>query len=235
VNSKFIQRLYKLEPDYFFMIGEIFRFVMHFDQYLELMIGKLGLFVYFVLFAIIFCETGFVFTPFLPGDSLLFVAGTFAGSGILNIFVLFAIFSLASILGDTVNYWIGSFFGERVFAKSRFFKQEYMEKTKNFYNKYGAKTIVLARFVPIIRTFAPFVAGIGKMYYGKFLFYNVIGGLAWVSLFLFSGYFFGKIPIIENNLTLVVLLIVVISVIPGVVEFLRERRRAKRETRGTAF
>ena len=199
-------------------------FILHFDKYLGLFVQDYGILTYLILFLIIFFETGLVITPFLPGDSLLFVAGTFAAQGTLNVLVLFFVLSIAAILGDSLNYWIGNYFGEKVFSKSRFFKKEYLEKTKSFYHKHGSKTIVLARFVPIIRTFAPFVAGVGKMQYAKFLFYNIIGGLVWVALFIFSGFFFGNVGIVKENLTIVILIIIVISVIPGIVEYLRQRR-----------
>ena len=174
-----------------------------------------------MLFLIIFLETGLVLTPFLPGDSLLFVSGAFAAAGSLNIYILFISLSIASILGDTVNYWLGHYFGIKVFSK--FIKQEHIEKTKLFFHKHGKKTIVLARFIPIIRTFAPFVAGIGKMEYPIFLSYNVIGGVAWVAIFLFSGFYFGNIPLIKENLTLVVLIIIVASLIPVVIEYIKHK------------
>ena len=161
-------------------------FILNIDKYLSIIIKNHGILTYLFLFLIIFLETGFVIAPFLPGDSLLFVAGAFAAQGSLNILLLFIIFVLASILGDTANYWIGGYF-EKGMEKSRLFKKEYLEKTQKFYEKYGAKTIILARFVPIVRTFAPFAAGIGKMKYSKFLSYNIIGGIAWVTLFLFHS------------------------------------------------
>jgi membrane-associated protein len=181
--------------------------------------------VYLALFLVIFCETGLVFTPFLPGDSLLFVAGAFAGSGAMNIFALIAALSLAAILGDTVNFWAGTYFGEKVLSRIRYIKQEHIQKTKDFYRKYGGKTIIIARFVPIVRTLAPFVAGIGKMRYSRFLSYNIIGGIAWVSLFLLAGYFFGALGFVRDNLTLVIFGIIIVSFLPAVVEFARGRRR----------
>ena len=204
------------------MIRELFDFIIHVDKYLSIIIQNYGILVYFFLFAIIFVETVLIVAPFLPGDSLLFVAGTFAGTGALNLYALLISLSLAAILGDTLNYWMGSFFGEKVF--SRFIKKEYMERTKQFYDKHGKKTIVLARFVPIVRTFAPFVAGIGKMNYLTFLSYNIIGGIVWVFLFILAGYFFGSMPIVEKNLTLVILLIIAVSFIPVAMEYLKHRK-----------
>ena len=207
----------------YFMAFQLIDFILHVDKYLGELIQLYGAWIYGFLFLIIFIETGLVIMPFLPGDSLLFVAGTFAASGAFNIWLLFVILCIAAIVGDTVNYWLGKYFGEKVF--SRFIRQEYMDRTKEFYDKHGKKTIILARFVPIVRTFAPFVAGIGEMNYFTFLSYNVIGGIVWVALFLFAGFFFGNIPIIKENLTWVIYAIVVVSVMPIVVEYLRGRRR----------
>ena len=209
------------------LITNIFGFVLHIDRYISIILGKFGLLTYLVFFLIIFLETGLVITPFLPGDSLIFVIGAFAAQGFLNIFLLFIILCLAAVLGDSANYWVGSYFGEKVFANSKFFKKEYLERAKDFYKKYGGKTIIMARFVPVVRTFAPFVAGVGKMDYAKFLSYNIFGGVIWVGLFLFAGYFFGGISIIKENLTLVVYLIILISIIPPIIEYFR--RRKKRE------
>ena len=200
-------------------------FILNIDKYLSIIIKNHGILTYLFLFLIIFLETGFVIAPFLPGDSLLFVAGAFAAQGSLNILLLFIIFALASILGDTVNYWVGKYFGEKVFHK--YIRQDYLEKTKTFYEKHGAKTIVLARFMPFIRTFAPFVAGVGKMKYSTFLFYNILGGIAWVGLFVFGGYFFGNIPIVKDNLTLVIILIISSSLIPLVYEYIKSRKKKK--------
>lgn len=203
-------------------------FVLHLDEHLSIIIQNFGVWTYLLLFLIIFLETGVVITPFLPGDSLLFAAGAFAALGALNIWVLFALLSLAAILGDTVNYWIGHYIGPRAFSgNTRFLKREYLDRTHAFYEKHGGKTIILARFIPIIRTFAPFVAGIGAMTYDKFIVYNVTGAIVWVGLFLFGGYFFGNLPFVKDNFTIVILAIIGISVLPGVVEYLRERSRSK--------
>ncbi len=200
-------------------------FILHIDKYLHVIISDYGFATYAILFLIIFLETGLVVTPFLPGDSLLFVAGAFAAKGSLNILFLFFLLALAAIIGDTVNYWMGSYFGEKVFKNSRFFKKDYMDKTKDFYRKHGGKTIIFARFVPIVRTFAPFVAGIGKMEYVKFLAFNVVGAIIWVALFAFSGYYFGMIPFVEENLTFFIFLIIFLSFIPAVIEILRNGKK----------
>jgi membrane-associated protein len=195
---------------------------------------KLSLFVvahqhtiYLILFAIVFCETGLVVTPFLPGDSMLFAAGAVSAMGSLNPFWLFIALSVAAIAGDTVNYWIGAIIGPRAFKGDiRFLKKEYLDRTHAFYETYGGKTIIIARFVPIVRTFAPFVAGIGAMNYAKFIVYNIIGGVAWVALFVFGGYWFGNRDFVQKNFSLVVLAIIIISVMPMVVEYLRTRRKS---------
>ncbi len=201
----------------------ILDFILHFDRYIDLIIQNYGVLVYFVLFLIIFLETGLVIAPFLPGDSLIFVAGAIAARGDINIIFLFIILSSAAILGDSLNYWIGNYFGERIFTKSRLIKKEHLDKTKEFYRKHGGKTIILARFIPIIRTFAPFVAGIGKMNYKRFFLFNITGGIIWVFIFLLGGYFLGRIEFIKNNLSLVIIAIIIISVIPVIVEYLRNK------------
>lgn len=200
---------------------------LHLDVHLNEIIIQYQSWTYLILFLVIFAETGLVVTPFLPGDSLLFAAGAFAAAGSLNVFFLFGILLLAAIGGDTVNYWIGDFIGPKIFnqKKVRFLKKEHLDKTHRFFEKYGGKTIIIARFVPIVRTFAPFVAGIGAMTYSKFILYNVIGGLLWIVLFLFTGYFFGNIPFIRSNFSLVIIAIIVISILPGIIEFFRHRKK----------
>lgn len=205
---------------------ELISFILHVDEHLKEIIATYGTWTYLILFVIIFLETGVVVTPFLPGDSLLFAAGTFAGLGSLNVVVLIVLLAGAAILGDTVNYWIGHFIGPRAFSGNiRFLKKEYLERTHAFYEKHGGKTIILARFIPIIRTFAPFVAGIGAMTYPRFVLYNVVGGIVWVTLFTMGGYFFGTLPIVQRHFELVVIAIIAISVMPMVVEMLRSRWR----------
>ena len=204
--------------------------ILHMDKYLGQIIQEYGTWTYLILFIVIFMETGFVVTPFLPGDSLLFAAGTFAGMGYLNIGILFALMAIAAIAGDTVNYWIGHKIGPRAFSGNiRYLKKEYMDRTHAFYEKHGGKTIIIARFIPIIRTFAPFVAGVGAMTYGRFISFNVIGGLAWVALFTLGGYFFGNLPFVQDNFSFVIIAIIIISVLPAVIEFIRSRRRPKQE------
>jgi membrane-associated protein len=205
-------------------------FFLHLDQHLAEVIQRYGASTYALLFLIVFLETGLVVTPLLPGDSLLFAAGSFAGLGILRFWPLFFLLCAAAILGDTVNYAIGARLGPRVFhyPRSRFFNPEHLKKTHAFYEKYGGKTIIIARFVPIVRTFAPFVAGIGAMSYARFLGYNVIGGVLWVSACLVSGYFFGNLPLVKQNFSLVVIAIVFISLLPALIEYLRHRAEAKR-------
>ncbi len=198
-------------------------FLLHLDKYIGAMIQNYGTFTYFILFLIIFAETGLVIAPFLPGDSLIFVVGAFAAKGYLNVLFLFIILVCAAILGDTLNYGIGNYFGNK-FKKSGLIKREHIQKTEMFYEKYGGKTIIIARFLPIVRTVAPFVAGIGKMRYRDFFFYNVVGGILWVGIFLFGGYIFGGIPFVQENLTIIVIVIVLSSVVPPAVEYLRRKR-----------
>jgi len=205
---------------------------LHLDKHLNEVIQTYGVWTYGILFVIVFLETGIVATPFLPGDSLLFAAGTFAATGSLKVSVLFFLLGFAAIAGDTVNYWIGHAIGPRAFKDNlRFLKREDLDRTHRFYEKYGGKTVVLARFVPIVRTFAPFVAGVGSMSYGRFIGYNVIGGIAWTAMFIFGGYYFGNLPMVKHNFSLVILVIILISVMPVVIEFLKHRRSAATNAR----
>jgi len=204
---------------------------IHLDKYLGDIILQYGTLTYLLLFFIIFMETGLVVTPFLPGDSLLFAAGTFAAIEALDVRILFLLLTAAAIIGDTVNYWIGHLIGPRAFSgEVRFLKKEYLDRTHEFYERHGGKTIILARFIPIIRTFAPFVAGIGAMSYGHFIAYNVIGGLAWVAFFTYGGYFFGNLPAVKQNFSLVVMAIIFLSILPGVFEYFKERNRMARQS-----
>jgi membrane-associated protein len=201
---------------------------LHLDDHLFDIVSQYGFWTYLLIFVIIFCETGLVVTPFLPGDSLLFAAGAIAATGAINIWVLAGLLIVAAILGDTANYWIGQYIGPRAFSGSvPFLKKEYLDRTHAFFERYGGKTIIIARFVPIVRTFAPFVAGVGSMTYARFLSYNVIGGVLWVVLFLFGGFFFGNLPIVKENFSIVVIAIILISVLPAVYEFVRERVRSQ--------
>ncbi|CAN5128639.1 DedA family protein [soil metagenome] len=208
------------------ILKQLVNLFLHLDKHLGNIIQQFGGFTYVILFAIIFAETGLVILPFLPGDSLLFVAGTLAGSGHLSIVITYISLLAAAILGDTVNYWIGHYVGPSVFTKenSRIFKKEYLEKTREFFDKYGGKTIILARFFPIIRTFAPFVAGVGKMHYQTFLLYNLIGGFLWVTLFTYAGFFFGGLEFVQHNFHYAVVAIILISLIPLIIEFINYKR-----------
>jgi membrane-associated protein len=206
---------------------------LHIDEHLNVIIQNYGIWTYALLFFIIFMETGFVVTPFLPGDSLLFAAGTFASPalGSLNIVLLFILLFVAAVIGDTLNYWIGNRVGTSVFEKNyRFLKKEHLERTQAFYDKHGGKTIVLARFVPIVRTFAPFVAGVGTMAYGRFIFYNIFGAFLWTGIFLSLGYFFGSIPVVKENFELVIPAIILISVLPMVFEYAKSRSAKRQAT-----
>ncbi len=200
--------------------------ILHLDDYLPQLISQYGHWVYLILFLIVFCETGLVVTPILPGDSLLFVAGTLAAVGALDINLLCILLCIAAILGDTVNYWIGAWVGPKVFHEenSRFFKKEYLDRTHQFYERYGGKTIIIARFVPIVRTFAPFVAGVGRMTYSHFLLYNITGALLWVFSLTWLGYLFGNLPIVKDNYSKVVLGIIILSLMPMLIEYLRHKR-----------
>jgi membrane-associated protein len=207
------------------LLREFIDFFLHLDRHLSQVISQYGTWTHGILFLIVFCETGLVVTPFLPGDSLLFAAGTFAALGALDVRLIVVLLIIAAIVGDTVNYWVGAYVGPRAFGGNvRFLRKEYLDRTHAFYEKHGGKTIILARFVPIIRTFAPFVAGVGAMSYPKFLTYNVVGAVLWVGLFVLAGYFFGNIPTVRQNFTLVILAIIAISVLPIVVEAFRSWR-----------
>lgn len=208
-------------------------FILHIDVHLAELVAQYGIWVYGILFLILFCETGLVVTPFLPGDSLLFVAGTLAAlpTNDLNVHTMVVLMVIAAIIGDAVNYTIGRVFGEKLFSNpdSKIFRRAYLDKTHQFYEKHGGKAIILARFVPIVRTFAPFVAGMGKMSYRHFAAYNVIGALVWVLLFTYAGYIFGNVPFVQNNLKLLIVVIIVVSILPGVIEVWRHRRAAARQ------
>lgn len=207
------------------LISAFIDIFINLDTHLAAIIDSYGAWTYAILFLIIFCETGLVVTPLLPGDSLLFAAGALTAASSLQVDLLFVLLSIAAIAGDTVNYWIGNAVGPKIFHKDdvRFLNKQYLDRTHRFYEKHGGKTIIFARFIPIIRTFAPFVAGIGKMTYTKFIMFNVVGGIAWIGIFLFGGYYFGNIPAVKENFTLVILAIIVLSVTPPVIEYLRHR------------
>ncbi|HMK14659.1 MAG TPA: DedA family protein [Burkholderiales bacterium] len=209
------------------VISSFFNLLTHLDQHLMLLLQDYGGWVYLILFLIIFCETGLVVTPFLPGDSLLFVTGTLAATGALNVQGIALLLMAASFSGDNTNYWIGRYLGPKVFRKeqSRFFNHYYLEKTRNFYEKHGGKTILIARFIPIIRTFAPFVAGIGRMRYLRFVLYSLGGSVFWISFFVFGGFYFGNVPLVKQNLTAFIILIIFVSILPGAVGYLRSRAR----------
>lgn len=206
-------------------------FFVHIDKHLEELVRSYGVATYVLLFVIVFCETGLVITPFLPGDSLLFAAGAIASKGSLDVNLMALLLFIAAVIGDAVNYAVGRFIGPKVFERknSRIFKQEYLSRTQKFFDKYGAKTIIFARFVPIVRTFAPFLAGVGTMSYPKFATYNVVGAAAWVGIFTYLGFFFGSTPIVEKNFKLVILAIIVLSILPAVIEVIKARREARPE------
>lgn len=216
------------------LIALFINFVTNLDTSLGLIIDKFGAWSYLILFLVIFLETGMVFTPFLPGDSLLFAAGALAAIDAFNIYALLALLSLAAVLGDSVNYAIGHFIGHKIFSwKINFIKKHHLDRTHNFFEKHGGKTIIIARFIPIVRTFAPFLAGVGMMHYFKFLAYNVIGGILWVCAFLGAGYFFGNIPLVKDNFSFVILAIIVISLIPAAIELVAQSRKNKEEKEKT--
>ncbi|PKN88294.1 MAG: hypothetical protein CVU51_04315 [Deltaproteobacteria bacterium HGW-Deltaproteobacteria-1] len=210
----------------------IMDFFIHLDKYLPMIVDSFGVWAYVIVFIVIFCETGLVVTPVLPGDSLLFTLGTLAALGALNIEALLILLSIAAIAGDSVNYAIGHYIGPKVFhyEESRFFKKQYLIKTHEFYERHGGKTIIIARFMPFIRTFAPFVAGVGAMSYPKFILYNIVGGITWVCVFLLGGYFFGNIPAVKRNFTIVILAIIIISVMPGVIAYIRQKMITRQKT-----
>jgi membrane-associated protein len=202
--------------------------VLHLDRHLQWLVANYGIWVYLILFAIIYCETGLVVTPFLPGDSLLFVAGAVAAGGAIDVHTLFAVLAVASFSGDNTNYWIGRFVGPRLFRRSgsRLLNPAHLERTQQFYEKHGGKTIVIARFVPIVRTFAPFVAGMGRMIYARFVSYSFAGSIVWIGSLTYAGYYFGNLPFVRQNLSFVIIGIVVLSLMPGLVEVLRSRSRS---------
>ena len=209
------------------LIRQLLDILLHLDRHLDTIIQQYGVWTYLILFLIIFCETGLVVMPILPGDSLLFAVGTFAARNALDLGLLLVLLSVAAVAGDTVNYAIGYRVGPQIFRKEgvRFLNREYLDRTHRFYERHGAKTIVIARFVPIIRTFAPFVAGVGRMSYARFVTYNVAGGVGWIAALVLGGYLFGNIPVVRQNFTLVIFAIIVLSILPGVIEFLRQRSR----------
>lgn len=215
------------------LIHFIVDFILHIDAHLAELIANHGVWIYAILLLILFCETGLVVTPLLPGDSLLFVAGALASlpDNDMNVYLLAVLLVIAAIMGDAVNYTIGRLFGDKLFTNpdSKIFRRSYLEKTHAFYERHGGKTIILARFVPIVRTFAPFVAGMGNMSYRHFAAYNVIGAVVWVLLFTFAGYFFGTLPIVQDNLKLLIVVIIIVSILPGVVEVIRHRHAAERQ------
>ena len=204
--------------------------ILHLNKHLDVLVGNYGGWVYAILFLIVFCETGLVVTPFLPGDSLLFAAGAIAAGGRLNLFVLMLLLFVAAVLGDTVNYWIGDRAGQKLVLRfPRLIKQQYLDRTHEFFERYGGKTIIIARFVPIVRTFAPFVAGVGEMTYSRFMSFNVIGAFLWVAILVPAGYFFANFAFVKENFSMVILAIIFLSIVPGIYEFWAERRRNRRQ------
>lgn len=214
-------------------ISMVIDFILHIDVHLTELVANYGVWVYAILFLIVFCETGLVVTPFLPGDSLLFIGGALAAlpTNDLNIHLLAASLVLAAVAGDAVNYTLGRHFGDRLFNRpdAKIFKQSYLDKTNQFYARHGGKTVILARFVPIVRTFAPFVAGMGQMSYAKFASYNLLGGFCWVGLFCYAGYLFGDLPVVKSNLNLLIIGIILLSVLPGLIEIIRQRAKSARQ------
>ena len=208
------------------LLTQLMDVVLHLDQHLQALVASHGAWIYLILFLIVFCETGLVVTPFLPGDSLLFVAGTVAAAGGMDIHLLVLLLIIAAVLGDAVNYGVGHYIGPRIFSHSdsRWLNPKHLQRAHDFYEKYGGKTIIIARFVPIVRTYAPFVAGAASMTYSRFALYNVSGAVLWVTSLGYAGYFFGNLPVIKNNLTLVIIGIIILSILPGVIEILRHRK-----------
>lgn len=208
------------------LLTQLMDVVLHLDQHLQALVASHGAWIYLILFLIVFCETGLVVTPFLPGDSLLFVAGTVAAAGGMDIHLLVLLLIIAAVLGDAVNYGVGHYIGPRIFShsESRWLNPKHLQRAHDFYEKYGGKTIIIARFVPIVRTYAPFVAGAASMTYSRFALYNVSGAVLWVTSLGYAGYFFGNLPLIKNNLTLVIIGIIILSILPGVIEILRHRK-----------
>lgn len=215
-------------------MGKIINIMLHFDKYLNLVIQNYGMWTYALVFLILFCETGLVVTPFLPGDSLVFATGALAARGSLNIITLYVLFLSAAIIGDTVNYHIGKKIGTKILEKEdiKYINKQHLKKAESFYKKHGSLTIVLGRFIPIIRTFVPFVAGIGEMQYSQFIIYNMLGGFLWISLFLGGGYFFGNLPLIKENFSYVVISIILISIIPALIAFIKEKRGNRYDENG---
>ncbi|WP_234124129.1 DedA family protein [Clostridium hydrogenum] len=211
------------------IITSLINVILHLDKYLAIIIQNYGIWTYAFVFLIIFCETGLVVTPFLPGDSILFAAGVLASIGTLKIFPLFLVFYLAAVLGDTANYHVGQKIGNKILDKEniKFINKEYLKKAHDFYKKHGSITIVLGRFIPVIRTFVPFVAGIGEMAYSKFSIYNMLGAFLWVVLFLGGGYFFGNLPFIKTHFSYILIAIIIISIIPGILAFIKEKKKCK--------
>lgn len=208
------------------VIGTLINVIVHLDKYLNVILQNYGMWTYALIFLIVFCETGLVVTPFLPGDSILFATGALASIGSLKIFLLFMVFYLSAVIGDTVNYHIGQKIGSNILDKEdvKYINKEYLKKAHSFYEKHGSMTIVVGRFIPIIRTFVPFVAGIGEMSYSKFIIYNMLGGFLWVALFLGVGYFFGELPFIKQHFSYILIAIIIISIIPGIIAFIKEKR-----------
>ncbi len=214
------------------LIRQAIDFILHIDRYLTQITSEYGYLTYGILFLIIFAETGLVVTPFLPGDSLLFAVGAIAALGSIDIFLIIVLLIIAAILGDTVNYWVGYFLKDKIMSgdKIKFINKKHIEKTHEFYEKYGGKTIIIGRFIPIVRTFAPFVAGVGSMDYKKFIAYNIVGGILWILIFTIAGYFFGNLPVIKRNFTFVIFGIIFISILPAIIEYIRTKNSGENQS-----